>query len=166
MYNIIYFFSIKNIIVINNIMDTKIRIKTPANIIKERVRNNDEVISYVNQILDTIQNAIEDSIEMEQSFCTVRVCSNFFISFLTQAHAIRDIYFLAHQSLVQAGYIVNIKYIGNSIYTSDCVFFKIKWETDYDTDVNNSKIEYLERVSEKIEPKPKPKPKQNKRTKK
>lgn len=131
-------------------MNKKIIIKSSANMIKEKVRNNDEVLGYVNEILNTIQNAIEDSIEQERNFCIVKVCSMFSISFLSPKQAKRDIYFLTHQTLIQAGYIVNIKYIGESLYESDSTYFKIKWETDFDDDINNKKVEYLERVSEKV----------------
>ncbi len=60
-------------------MNKKIKIKSSADIIKEKIRNNSEVIDYVNDILEIIQNSIEDSIEREQKFCIVRVSSNFTI---------------------------------------------------------------------------------------
>lgn len=131
-------------------MSKKIRIKSSADIIKEKVRNNSEVIDYVNDILDIIQNAIEDSIEREQKYCIVRVSSSFSVTFLSHVRAKRDIYYLAHQALVQAGYIVNIKYKGENLYKSTETYFEIKWESNYDQEVNTHKDEYLNKVSEKV----------------
>lgn len=131
-------------------MNKRIKIKSSADIIKEKTRNNSEVISYVNDILETIEHAIEDSIEQEKKQCMVRVSSNFYISFMSEKQARMDIYYLVHQTLVQTGYIVNILYNGNTLYDSTETIFKIKWNTDYDKIVYNYKHEYLEKISKKI----------------
>ena len=131
-------------------MNKKIKIKSSADIIKQKMRNNDEVIDYVNDILETIEQSIEDAIEREKKICIVKVSPSFCISFLSREQATKDIYFLTHQALIQAGYIVNIKYKGTTLYDSIETFFIIKWETNFDTVIDEHKNIYLEKISEKF----------------
>ena len=95
-------------------MYKQIKIKSSADIIKQKTRNNEEVIEYVNDNLEQIERAIENAIELERKTCIIKVPSNYCIIYLSEIQAKKDIYFLTHQALVQAGYIVNIKYKGKS----------------------------------------------------
>jgi hypothetical protein len=126
--------------------DNKLRRLIPAYRILEKTKGGGEIEKYVNQHLSLIEADIENALENEESMSITELDTTFFVPYMSNQQAQRDVYFHTAQALVKAGYHPKLKFVGK-LSQIQRVFLVVRWKTREAKQIDDYKDEFLRQIT-------------------
>ena len=124
----------------------KIKVLIPAYRIIEKTKGGGEIEKYVNQHLAIIEADIENALENEENHSMTELDTTFFVPYMNNQQAQRDVYFHTAQALVKAGYHPKLKFVGK-LSQVQRVFLIVRWKTKEAKQIDDYKDEFLRQIT-------------------
>lgn len=131
----------------------RIRVKLPASLVRNRTLGSSDIEEYAQEIISLIEEDIENALERRENNCTTEIGANFDVSYMKNADAQREIYYLVMKSLIEAGYYPKI-YIHGRKAERQKVFMITNWNSRKDRELVSYKDKFLRQNTVKKSSKP------------